>query len=76
MAQQNRLYVWDDRFLYLTGGIVSGLTQRHTLTLLVSLGDQGFELGTPRASGNGSPPPWWATRRRAPWTPAWSRCCR
>ncbi|MCC4309935.1 helix-turn-helix transcriptional regulator [Alcanivorax marinus] len=45
MAQQNRLYVWDDRFLYLTGGIVSGLTQRHTLTLLVSLGDQGFELG-------------------------------
>lgn len=45
MAQQNRLYVWDDRFLYLTAGIVSGLTQRHTVTLLVSLGDRGFELG-------------------------------
>ncbi|MBL7250622.1 helix-turn-helix transcriptional regulator [Alloalcanivorax sp. C16-2] len=45
MAHPNRLYVWDDRFLYLTDAIVSGLTQRHTLTLLVSLGDEGFRLG-------------------------------
>ena len=45
MAYQNRLYVWDDRFLYLTEGIVSGLTQRHTVTLLVSLGEAGFRLG-------------------------------
>ena len=48
MAYQNRLYVWDDRFLYLTDTIVAGLTQRHTLTLLVSLGDAGFQLGDER----------------------------
>lgn len=45
MVNENHLYVWDDRFLYLTGGIVSGLTQRPTLTLLVSLGGESFFLG-------------------------------
>lgn len=45
MVGENHLYVWDDRFLYLTGGIVSGLTRRHTATLLVSLGEEGFVLG-------------------------------
>ncbi|GAA5126893.1 helix-turn-helix transcriptional regulator [Alloalcanivorax gelatiniphagus] len=48
MSYQNRLYVWDDRFLYLTESIVSGLTQRHTVTLLVSLGEPGFRLGDER----------------------------
>ncbi|MBZ2190260.1 helix-turn-helix transcriptional regulator [Alcanivorax sp. JB21] len=41
----NHLYVWDDRFLYITPGITSGITQRHTTTLLVSLDGTGFELG-------------------------------
>lgn len=44
----NHLYVWDDRFLYLTPGITSGITQRHTTTLLVSLDGTGFHLGDQR----------------------------
>ena len=45
MGHQNHLYVWEDRFLYLTPAIASGLTPRHTTTLLVALGEEGFELG-------------------------------
>ncbi len=45
MVGENHLYVWDDRFLYLIGAIVSGQTRRHTATLLVSLGEEGFVLG-------------------------------
>ena len=45
MVGENHLYVWDDRFLYLTGAIVAGITRRYTVTLLVSLGDEGFTLG-------------------------------
>lgn len=45
MVGENHLYVWDDRFLYLTGAIVAGVTRRYTLTLLVSLGEEGFTLG-------------------------------
>lgn len=41
----NHLYVWDDRFLYITPGMTSGITQRHTVTLLVSLDGGGFTLG-------------------------------
>lgn len=47
MSYSNRLYVWDDRFLYITPGMVSDVTQRHTVTLLVALGDAGFVLGNP-----------------------------
>ena len=50
MVRENHLYVWDDRFLYLTGAIVAGVTRRYTLTLLVSLGEEGFTLGD--ESGN------------------------
>jgi len=46
MPYQNYLYVWDDRFLYITPGIRSDVTQRHTVTLLVALNDAGFVLGT------------------------------
>ena len=42
MQHQNHLYVWDDRFLYITAGMASDLTQRHTVTLLIAL---GFALG-------------------------------
>lgn len=45
MSYQNRLYVWDDRFLYITPGMVSDVTQRHTVTLLIALSDAGFMLG-------------------------------
>ncbi|AFT68969.1 Transcriptional regulator, AraC family [Alloalcanivorax dieselolei B5] len=44
MGFPNVLYVWDDRFLYLTEGIASGYTQRHTVTLLLSLNDTPFTL--------------------------------
>ncbi|WP_339648236.1 helix-turn-helix transcriptional regulator [Halopseudomonas pelagia] len=47
MSYQNRLYVWDDRFLYITPGMISEITQRHTVTLLVALSDAGFVLGNP-----------------------------
>lgn len=50
MGQRNHLYVWDDRFLYSTPMIASDLTRRHTVTLLMSLGDAGFRLGD--AAGN------------------------
>lgn len=53
MGQQNHLYVWDDRFLYTTAAIASGLTQRHTVTLLVSLGDAGFDLGDEAGNRHG-----------------------
>ncbi|SDT87291.1 helix-turn-helix transcriptional regulator [Halopseudomonas salegens] len=47
MSYQNHLYVWDDRFLYITSGMASDVTQRHTVTLLVALNDAGFVLGNP-----------------------------
>lgn len=45
MQFRNRLYVWDDRFLYITPGMKSEVTQRHTVTLLVALDAPGFVLG-------------------------------
>ncbi len=45
MQHQNHLYVWDDRFLYITAGMASDLTQRHTVTLLIALDAAGFALG-------------------------------
>lgn len=45
MHFRNHLYVWDDRFLYVTPGMISDLTQRHTVTLLVALDEAGFVLG-------------------------------
>ena len=56
MGHQNHLYVWEDRFLYLTPAIASGLTQRHTTTLLVALGEDGFELGAERGAHPGCDP--------------------
>ena len=50
MHHQNHLYVWDDRFLYITAGMASDLTQRHTVTLLIALDPPGFVLG----DGNGA----------------------
>lgn len=47
MSYQNHLYVWEDRFLYITAGVASELTQRHTVTLLVALDPTGFTLGEP-----------------------------
>lgn len=47
MSYHNHLYVWDDRFLYITPGMISDVTQRHTVTLLVALNDAGFVLGNP-----------------------------
>lgn len=44
MSYQNHLYVWDDRFLYITPGMTSEFTQRHTVTLLVALDQAGFVL--------------------------------
>ena len=64
MGHQNHLYVWEDRFLYLTPAIASGLTQRHTTTLLVALGEDGFELGEIGRA--------W----RAPWMRPGRRYCR
>lgn len=45
MHFRNHLYVWDDRFLYVTPGMTSEITQRHTVTLLVALDEPGFVLG-------------------------------
>ncbi len=46
MSYRNHLYVWDDRFLYITPGMKSEATQRHTVTLLIALDGPGFVLGT------------------------------
>jgi AraC-like DNA-binding protein len=45
MHFRNHLYVWDDRFIYVTPGMVSEVTQRHTVTLLIALDEVGFVLG-------------------------------
>lgn len=45
MHFRNHLYVWDDRFLYITPGMTAEVTQRHTVTLLVALDQPGFILG-------------------------------
>ncbi|WP_219214352.1 helix-turn-helix domain-containing protein [Variovorax boronicumulans] len=42
--QNNYLHLWDDRFLYITPSIHSGLTARPSATLLVSASGRPFEL--------------------------------
>lgn len=44
MGQHNYLHLWDDRFLYLTPEIHSGLTARSSATLLVSPPGRPFRL--------------------------------
>ncbi|MDM0075622.1 AraC family transcriptional regulator [Variovorax sp. J2P1-59] len=44
MGQHNFLHLWDDRFLYLTPEIHSGLTARSSATLLVSAVGRPFRL--------------------------------
>jgi len=46
MDARNHLYLWDDRFLYVTPEIHSGLTARSTTTLLLSaVGRQAGDAG-------------------------------
>ncbi|SFQ16747.1 transcriptional regulator, AraC family [Variovorax sp. PDC80] len=44
MGTQNYLHLWDDRFLYITPTIRSGLTARPSATLLVSASGRPFAL--------------------------------
>ncbi len=44
MASQNFLHLWDDRFLYITPAIQSGLTARSSATLLASVSGHPFTL--------------------------------
>ena len=44
MDARNHLYLWDDRFLYVTPEIHSGLTARSTTTLLLSAVGRPFRL--------------------------------
>ena len=44
MATQNFLHLWDDRFLYSTPAIQSGLTARSSATLLASVSGHPFTL--------------------------------
>ncbi|WP_418121955.1 helix-turn-helix domain-containing protein [Variovorax sp. 160MFSha2.1] len=44
MATQNFLHLWDDRFLYITPAIQSGLTARSSATLLASVSGHPFTL--------------------------------
>ncbi len=44
MGTPNFLHLWDDRFLYLTPAIQSGLTARSSVTLLASANGQPFML--------------------------------
>lgn len=44
MATQNFLHLWDDRFLYITPSIQSGLTARSSATLLASVSGHPFAL--------------------------------
>jgi len=44
MDPQNQLHLWDDRFLYVTPEIHSGLTARSTATLLLSAPGRPFRL--------------------------------
>ncbi|MBS0452271.1 MAG: helix-turn-helix transcriptional regulator [Proteobacteria bacterium] len=44
MGQNNYLHLWDDRFLYLTPEIHSGLTARSSATLLVAPAGRPFRL--------------------------------
>jgi AraC-like DNA-binding protein len=44
MATQNFLHLWDDRFLYITPAIQSGLTARSSATLLASVSGHPFML--------------------------------
>lgn len=46
MPAQNQLHLWDDRFLYITPAIQSGLTTRSSATLLTSASSQPFTLVT------------------------------
>ena len=43
-TQQNFLHLWDDRFLYITPAIQSGLTARSSATLLASVSGHPFTL--------------------------------
>jgi AraC-like DNA-binding protein len=43
-TQQNFLHLWDDRFLYITPAIQSGLTSRSSATLLASVSGLPFTL--------------------------------
>jgi len=44
MATRNFLHLWDDRFLYITQNIQSGLTARSSATLLASVSGHPFTL--------------------------------
>jgi AraC family transcriptional regulator of arabinose operon len=44
MATRNFLHLWDDRFLYITQNIQSGLTARSSATLLASVSGRPFTL--------------------------------
>jgi AraC family transcriptional regulator of arabinose operon len=44
MATHNFLHLWDDRFLYITPAIQSGLTARSSATLLASVSGHPFTL--------------------------------
>ena len=44
MPARTSLHLWDDRFLYVTPAIQSGLTARSSATLLVSISGQPFTL--------------------------------
>ena len=44
MSARTSLHLWDDRFLYVTPAIQSGLTARSSATLLVSISGQPFTL--------------------------------
>ena len=44
MATRNFLHLWDDRFLYITPAIQSGLTARSSATLLASVSGHPFML--------------------------------